>query len=100
MVNDNNAEPDETVILNLGIPNVNSFSIVQPDVAGRTVVIEDNDCNAGNVAPTINDNETNFCGGVDIQLDTYSPGARPPLTGLIWTTNEDEPLNQDFLDCS
>lgn len=93
-IDDTELEDLETVTLTLNSTNNPLFSIGTPNTA--EVTIEDNDCNAGDVAPTINENETNFCGNFTIQLDTYSPGARPPLTGLIWTTNENDPLNQAF----
>lgn len=93
-IDDIEVEGLETAVLTLDSTDNPLFRIGEPNTA--EISIADNDCNAGDVAPTINDNETDFCGDFTIQLDTYSPGARPPLTGLVWTTNRDEPLNQVF----
>lgn len=91
---DNVFENLETVVLTLdSTDNPLKFSIGAPNTAEVTI---ENKCNAGNVAPIINDIETNFCGDFTVTLDSYSTGARPPLTGLVWTTNENDPLNQAF----
>ncbi|MGB7395145.1 MAG: gliding motility-associated C-terminal domain-containing protein [Pricia sp.] len=94
-IDDEEPESDETVILQLGQPSNPLFSFNPvPTEAARTIIIEDNDCAAGDEAPVLNDNPTVFCDAVAVGLDTYYDGARPNGTALIWTTDGDNPLDQ------
>lgn len=85
-IDDAVVEGDETVILTLvSTSNPSLFSIGDPDNA--TVVIVANDCDAGNTAPTLNNNPTAFCDTPSIALDSYFNGSPPPGSVLRWSTN-------------
>ncbi|MGB6150733.1 MAG: Calx-beta domain-containing protein, partial [Pricia sp.] len=91
-VDDDVLEDAETVILTLNSVDNPLFRIGTPNTA--EIIIEDNDCASGDVAPVLNNNPTTFCDDFSIGLDTYYDGARPPGASLIWTTNNADPLNQ------
>lgn len=92
VIDDTEAEDNETVILQLGTPIFNrdvSYTINQPDVAGRTVTIADNDCNAGSTAPVINGNAKSFCtdDNPSVALNTFVNGNPPAGAQLRWSIN-------------
>lgn len=88
VVDDNEPEPDETVILTLGQPSNNTlFTFTQIPAADRTVVITDNDCVAGDAPPTINGNATEFCSPPNnsVNLNSYVQGNAPAGSTLRWS---------------
>lgn len=85
-IDDATVEGDETVVLTLvSTSNPSLFIIGDPDNA--TVVIVANDCDAGNTAPTLNNNPTAFCDTPSIALDSYFNGSPPSGSVLRWSTN-------------
>lgn len=89
------AEGDETVTLTLTGTDSPSFSVGAPLTAD--VTIADDDCNAGDAAPVLNNNPTAFCDAFSVALDTYYSGVVPPGSNLVWSTNSDPSVGGDWL---
>ncbi len=88
------AEGDETVILNLNAPSNNTqFTLSTEPPAQRTVTIADNDCAAGEAAPLLIPNSTtDFCNPPNTNIDlnsfvTGGTGSAPANSTLRWSTN-------------
>ncbi|MCW5516205.1 gliding motility-associated C-terminal domain-containing protein [Muriicola sp. Z0-33] len=94
-IDDPDAEGDETVILTLDSTDNPSFTIGATNEA--TVTIADDDCNAGDQAPVLNNNPTAFCDAFSVALDTYYSGAVPAGAGLRWSINPDPSVTGDWL---
>lgn len=100
VIDDNEAEDDETVILQLGTPsNPSLFSVSPLNAAARTVTIVDNDCNAGSTAPVINNNVKNFCtdATASVALNTFVNGSPPAGAQLRWSTNANPTVQGQLL---
>ncbi|CAM3529937.1 gliding motility-associated C-terminal domain-containing protein [Zobellia roscoffensis] len=88
---DTTPESDETIILTLGNPSNNTkFNYTQMPVAQRTVTIIDNDCAAGDAAPTINGRANTVCNPptASVNLNTYvvgGAGGAPAGSSLRWS---------------
>ncbi|MBG47444.1 MAG: hypothetical protein CML05_04050 [Pseudozobellia sp.] len=88
VLDDTTPETEETVILNLGQPsNTALFSFTQVPAADRTITITDNDCIAGDVAPTINNNPKEFCSPPNnsVNLNTFVQGNAPAGSSVRWS---------------
>jgi len=94
-IDDPTAENDESVVLTLNSTDSPSFTIGATNEA--TVTIADDDCNAGDQAPVLNNNATAFCDAFSIALDTYYSGPVPPGANLVWSTNPDPDVFADWL---
>ncbi len=89
-VDDNNPEPDETVILTLEDPEPSSaLFVLNPDAFEGAVTIVDNDCPAGEDEPDLENNPTDLCDVTGVNLNSfYSTGAPPPSgIQLRWSLN-------------
>ncbi|WP_172435974.1 Ig-like domain-containing protein [Sediminicola luteus] len=79
-------EPDETFTVSVG-----DISVVGIDTTDTGVITIQNDdsCQGGTSAPTINGDPTVFCDVISKDLDDYVTGTDPVGSILTWSTNND-----------
>lgn len=102
-VDDTDPEDEEDVILTLGNPSNGLFTYVPTSPVTRTVTIADNDCAAGDAAPTINATpNTTFCTPptANVNLNTYvvgGTGSAPANSSLRWSRQQNPTAVGDLL---
>ncbi|QCX01170.1 DUF11 domain-containing protein [Aggregatimonas sangjinii] len=97
---DSEPESDEIVVLTLGTPEPTPISnrfVIATDANSGEVVIADNDCPAGDEEPDLNNNETDLCDVVGVDLNTYFDDTAPAGTALRWSTVEDPAVAAQLL---
>lgn len=101
-IDDSLVEDDETIVITLtGTSDPSLFVIGSPATA--TVTIIDNECAAGDTAPTINGNSTVFCNTPSVNLNTFvvgGTGSAPAGSSLRWSTNSNPTVVSDLLPSS
>ena len=92
-VDDTDPEDVEDVILTLGNPSNALFTYAPAPPATRTVTIADNDCVAGDTAPTMNATPNTVCNPptASVNLNTYvvgGAGSAPANSSLRWSMQQ------------
>ncbi|MEM7379571.1 MAG: gliding motility-associated C-terminal domain-containing protein [Bacteroidota bacterium] len=94
VVDDADFEDTEDVIITLTGVNNPQFAL---GTAIANLDIEDNDCAAGDTAPTLNGNPTSFCDNLNVMLDDYFSGSEPAGSDLVWSTNPNPAITGGWL---
>ncbi|NAS13813.1 T9SS type B sorting domain-containing protein [Poritiphilus flavus] len=94
VVDDADFEGTEDVIITLTGVNNPQFAL---GTSTANLDIEDNDCAAGDTAPTLNGNPTTFCDNLNVMLDDYFSGSEPAGADLVWSTNSNPAITGGWL---
>ncbi len=93
---DTRTEGNETITLRL-LSTSNPLYKISATNNVATVTIQDPPCNAGSTKPALNNDETEFCGTVNVSLDDYTDTQVPAGSELRWSTNSNPAEVDDWI---
>ncbi len=101
-IDDTSPEGNESVTIRLISTNNAGFIIAGNSSSNASITIVDNDgCSSGPNGPQlINNIETQYCSGFEVDLSSFVSSQTPPGTTLEWSTNPNPNIPSSFLPSS